>query len=250
MATQPADVLHMDRAILWRGALLFLPLIAFSLALSGLTVQSMWRDEVDALRFSQEPLGALLVNFARPAWNGPLYYVLLRVWVALVGSSAFSLRYLSLLSGVLGVAALYRLGRAWFSPLVGYAAALLMACSPYMVWYSQEAKMYALLPALAVAVIYLYGRVLAGGDWRLWPAIVALTWILAGLHVMGALLVPLLVVLWFIWWPQSRSLWRFGLISLAGCVLPGLLVLPWALPLLTKRRLAKGCPRSRFFTVG
>ena len=234
MATQPADVLRMNRAILWWGALLFLPLLAFSLGLSGLTAQSLWRDEVDALRFSQAPLLSLAGNFARPGWNGPLYYVLLRVWVALAGSSAFSLRYLSLLSAVLGVAALYRLGRAWFSRPIGYAAALLMACAPYLVWYSQEAKMYAMLPALAVALLFLYRRALAGGDWRLWPAIIALTWALAGLHVIGALSVPLLIVLWFVWWPQARPLWRFGLVSLAGCVLPGLLVLPWALPLLRR----------------
>jgi mannosyltransferase len=232
MATQPAGGLGINRSILWWGALLFLPLLAFSLGLSGLTVQSLWRDEVDALRFSQVPLLSLAGNFARPGWNGPLYYVLLRIWLTLAGSSAFSLRYLSLLSGVLGVVALYRLGRAWFLRPIGYMAALLMACAPYLVWYSQEAKMYAMLPALAVALLFLYRRVLAGGDWRLWPAIVALTWVLAGLHVIGALIVPLMIVLWFVWWPQARSLWPFGLISLAWCVLPGLLVLPWALPLL------------------
>ena len=173
MATKPAYVLQMDRAVLWRGALLMLPLLAFTLCLSGLTAQSLWRDEVDALHFSQAPLSALVDNFSRPGWNGPLYYVLLRVWVALTGRSAFSMRYFSLLSGLLGVAALYRLGRAWSSRLVGYTAALLMACSPYMVWYSQEVKMYALLPTLAVAVLASYGRALAGGHWRWWPVAVA-----------------------------------------------------------------------------
>jgi mannosyltransferase len=234
MATQPAIVLRVDRAILWRGALLLFPLVAFSLSLSGLTVQSLWRDEVDALLFSRAPLDSLVSNFVRPGWNGPLYYILLRVWVSFVGSSEFGLRYLSTLSGVLGATALYRLGRAWFSRAVGYTAAVLMACSPYLVWYNQEAKMYALLPALAVAILFLYRRALTGGDWRLWPVLVALTWVMAGLHVIGALIVLLMAVLWFVWWPQSRSLWRLGLISLAGCMLPGLLVLPWVLPILRR----------------
>jgi mannosyltransferase len=232
MAIQLELLLRIDRAILWRGALLLLLLFAFALPVSGLTVQSLWRDEVDALRFSQVPLGSLVDSLSRPGWNGPLFYVLLRVWVALTGSSAFSLRYLSLLSGVLGVAALYRLGRAWFSRVVGYAAALLMACAPYVVWYEQEAKMYALLPALAVAVLWLYDRALRGGDWRLWSVLVALTWLMAGMHVMGALIVPLMVVLYFLWWPVARARWRSALVALAGCVLPGLVALPWALPLL------------------
>jgi mannosyltransferase len=164
MASQPAYALRMDRTVLWRGALLLLLLFAYALPLSGLTTQSLWRDEVDALRFSQAPLSTLANNFSRPGWNGPLYYVLLRVWVALAGTSAFSLRYLSLLCGLLGVALLYRLGETWFSRVVGYVAALLMACAPYMIWYGQEAKMYALLPVLAMAVLLVYGRALAGLD--------------------------------------------------------------------------------------
>jgi mannosyltransferase len=232
MATTSTYVLRVDRAILWRGALLLLLLFAFSLPLAGLTVQSMWRDEVDALRFSQAPLGTLVTNFSRPGWNGPLYYVLLRVWVAGTGRSAFSLRYLSLLSNLIGVATLYRLGRAWFSRVVGFAAALLMTCAPYMVWYAQEVKMYAMLPLLAIAILYLYRRALAGRDWRLWPLVVLLVWVLAGLHVMGALIIPLLALLFCVWWPVSRPQLRPALVALGSSLLPVLIVLPWALPIL------------------
>jgi mannosyltransferase len=234
MAIQLELLFRIDSDTLWRGALLLLLLFAFALPISGLTAQSLWRDEVDALRFSRVSLGSLVESFSRPGWNGPLFYVLLRVWVALAGGSAFSLRYLSLFAGTLGVATLYRLGRAWFSRIVGYAAALLMACAPYMVWYEQEAKMYALLPLLAVAVLWVYSRALRGGDWRLWPILVALTWVMAAMHVMGALIVPLMVALYFLWWPVARTRWRSALVALAGCVLPGLVALPWALPLLRR----------------
>jgi 4-amino-4-deoxy-L-arabinose transferase-like glycosyltransferase len=234
MATKPAYVVQMDRNVLWRGALLLLLLLAFSLRLSGLTLQSLWRDEVDALLFSQKPLREMIGNFSRPGWNGPLYYVLLRVWVALTGTGEFSLRYLSLLSGVLGVALLYRLGREWFTRPVGYAAALMMACAPYMVWYGQEVKMYALLPTLALAVLWLYGQALAGRDWRLWPIIVALTWTLIGVHVLGILIVPVMGALLLVWWPAARRQWCPALVAMAGCLLPALIALPWALPLLRR----------------
>jgi hypothetical protein len=41
-----------------------------------------------------------------------------------------------------------------------------------------------------------------------------------------------MIALWFAWWPVARQQWRVSLVALAGCVLPGLLILPWALPVL------------------
>ena len=230
---RPTSGLDLDLDLLKRGGLLCLLLLAFAVRLPGLTSQSLWRDEVDALRFSQESLSTLLRNFSRPGWNGPLYYLLLRVWVSLADRSEFALRYLSLLSSVLGVAALYRLGRDWFYPLLGSVAALLMAASPYAVWYAQEAKMYALLAPLVLGVLYLYRQALESRDGRLWVLVVVGVWVLMGLHVMGALLIPVLAVLLVLWWPLvRRDGLRFVGISLGLCLLPALVVLPWAGPML------------------
>ncbi len=221
-----------DRRILKQGALLFVLLLAFALRVSGLTAQSMWRDEIDALEFSQASLPTLVGYFVRPGWNGPLFYVFLRPWVALAGRSEFGLRYFSLWFSVLGVALLYRLGRAWFSPPAGALAALLSAVSAYMVWYAQELKMYALVCTLVLVVLYVYRLAIQRADWRLWVAVIILTWVTAGVHIMGALLVPVLVLLFVVWWPRSRSQWKVALVALAGVALPGLVAGPWALPTL------------------
>ncbi len=223
-----------DRSVLARGGLLLLLLLAFAVRLVGLTTQSMWRDEIDALRFAEAPLDTLLDNFGRVGWNGPLFYLLLRPWLMVVGRSELALRYFSLWFGVVGVALAYRLGREWFSRRVGGLAALLMALSPYMVWYAQELKMYALLCVLAQGVIYVYHRALREGDWRAWTAVVALSWAAVGVHIMGALLIPLLVLLLGVWWPWSRAQWRQALIALTATLLPGLLVGPWAIPALLR----------------
>ena len=225
---------NVDRQVLRQGGLLLLILLAFAIRISGLTAQSLWRDEVDALRFSQEPLTTLVSNFARQGWNGPLFYVFFRYWVDLVGSSEFSLRYFSLWFGVLSVGLVYRLGRVWFSPLVGGVGTLLAACSPYMVWYAQEAKMYALLCALALGTLLLYHYTLKGEHWRLWTVIVALTWVTAGTHVLGTLLIPVMVSLFFVWWPISRRQWRQALVALGGTLLPGILVARWVFSLLVR----------------
>jgi mannosyltransferase len=224
----------MNRQILGRGTLLLLLLLCFAVRISGLTAQSMWRDEVDALRFSQAPLETLVANFTRPGWNGPLFYVLLRYWVALTGQSAFALRYFSLCSSVLAVAGIYRLGRQWLSPLVGGLAALFMACSPYMVWYGQETKMYALLCALVLATLYLYHRALSKDDWRAWLAMLLLTWATIAVHIMGGLMVPLMVALFFVWWPVARAHWRQMLLVMGITILPMVAALPWVFPVLIR----------------
>jgi len=190
-----------NRELLWRGLLLAILLLAFATRIGGLTAQSLWRDEVDALRFSQAPLTRMVANFTRPGWNGPLFYVLLRAWIALVGQSAFALRYLSLCFGVLVVACTHRIARIWFPAPTSALSALLLATSPYMVWYGQEAKMYALLSVLAIATLYAYVQALKGGHWASWALVLVLTWISIGVHIMGGLLIPVMIVLFFVWWP-------------------------------------------------
>jgi hypothetical protein len=80
----------------------------------------------------------------------------------------------------------------------------------------------------------LYHYTLKGEHWRLWTAIVALTWVTAGTHVLGTLLIPVMVALFFVWWPISRHQWRQALAALGGTLLPGVLVARWVFPLLVR----------------
>jgi len=98
-----------------RWALVAVIGLAFALRVIGLDGQSLWRDEVDAIRFAQSSLPDLLRTFVTPGQNGPLYFLLLRPWLSLAGRSEFALRFLSLLFGVLAVPLTYRLARELFS---------------------------------------------------------------------------------------------------------------------------------------
>ncbi|HEY84973.1 MAG TPA: hypothetical protein G4N96_07685, partial [Chloroflexi bacterium] len=118
-------------------------LLAFALRVYHLDAQSLWRDEVDAIRYSSGSLGYLLSVLPQEGHNGPLYFAALRLWRALTGDSEFSLRYFSTVGGVLMVALTYQVARQFrLARAVGVIAALLAAASPYLIWYSQEAKMY------------------------------------------------------------------------------------------------------------
>jgi mannosyltransferase len=63
-----------------RVYLIFLMLVAFAWRVQGLTNQSLWRDEVDAVYFALRNLPETLAMFVRVADNGPLYFLMLRLW--------------------------------------------------------------------------------------------------------------------------------------------------------------------------
>ncbi|MFN2110520.1 MAG: glycosyltransferase family 39 protein, partial [Anaerolineae bacterium] len=137
--------------------------VAFLVRVISLDTQGLWRDEVDQWRFALQSWGEMLRNFTRAGWNGPLYSPLMRIWIALTGDSVFAMRYFSLLWGVVGVALLYVLVKrlvddAKFGEGAAQWSALLLALSPYMVWYAQEIKMYTWVPMLVLLALYALDR--------------------------------------------------------------------------------------------
>src|SRR5690349_8154341 len=94
-----------------RFYLLLLVLAAFAWRVQGLSNQSLWRDEVDAVYFALRNLRETLGMFKRGADNGALYFLTLRPWFYLVGASAFALRYPSALAGTLSVPLLWQVAR-------------------------------------------------------------------------------------------------------------------------------------------
>ncbi len=170
-----------------------------------------------------------------PGWNGPLYTVAMRPWIGLTGDSPFALRYSSLLFGVLAVPLTYVLGRRFLGAAVGLVGAALVALSPHLVWYSQEAKMYSAILALGLLAVYALRRAIdqaSGvssnfGSLAWWAAMVGSTTLAVYTHILAALLIPLEVALALVWWPRTRRHGRGALIALAFLTLPYLPLLAW-----------------------
>ncbi len=127
-------------------------LLAFALRMYRLGADSLWYDETVSVHLAGKSLPDLVAHTAGDI-HPPGYYVLLHAWTRLAGSGEFSAAYLSLFFGMLLVPLAYRLALWVFGRRAGVLAALLVAISPYNLWYSQEVRMYTLGAVLGVGVL-------------------------------------------------------------------------------------------------
>jgi mannosyltransferase len=147
--------------------------LAAALRFYRLDAQSYWHDEGNSLHLAGEN-APVIIRSAAADIHPPGYYLLLSLWRAGLGETEFSLRGFSALAGVATVALLLCLGREFFDGPTALAAAALGAVNPFLVYYSQEARMYALLAALSAASFLLFSRWLRRSGqppaWRAWRA--------------------------------------------------------------------------------
>jgi len=110
--------------------------------------QSYWYDEAITVDLVRRPFDAMLGAVPQSESTPPLYYVLAWIWSHIFGTGEASLRSLSAVIGTATVPATYAAGREFVSTRSAFVAAALVAVSPLLVWYSQEARAYALLVLL------------------------------------------------------------------------------------------------------
>jgi hypothetical protein len=134
-------------------------LLGFALRSHQLGAQSFWFDEGWSWHVASSAWPDMLSILRTIDSHPPLYYALLKVWMALAGSSDVSLRLVSALAGAAAIPLVYALSQRWFRDrALAMVAALWLACNPAHVFYSQETRMYALAVFFAGMAVY--------GAWR------------------------------------------------------------------------------------
>ena len=80
------------------------------------------------------------------------------MWARIFGFGEAGLRSLSALAGVLTVPVAYGIGAKLCTRRVGVVLAALTACSPLLIWYSQEARSYELLVLLTAVSLLIFAH--------------------------------------------------------------------------------------------
>jgi mannosyltransferase len=132
-----------------------LVLVAGALRLSTLGLQSFWYDEAfTPVHVLHASLWATLRSVVHHENTPPLWYVIAWAFSRVLGSGALALRLPSALFGIATVPVAWAIGRELAGRRAAIACAALVAVNPLFVWYSQEARAYALF-VLAAAVAML-----------------------------------------------------------------------------------------------
>jgi hypothetical protein len=214
------------------GTLITLTLVAFLLRAPHLDAQSLWRDEVDVIRLAGESTSQWAQQLGRAGFNGPLYHLVMQGWLSLAGESEFALRYLSLCFGVLAIPLVYRAGKRLVGRQAAVMAAALVAISPYLVWYSQDAKMYTTVTALTLLGMVCLLEALATGQLRWWAGFLLFASLSLYVHILSVLMIPVYAAAFLVARPLPQGQWRRGLIAFGLLTLPYLPLAIWQLPLM------------------
>ena len=163
-----------------------------------LAEQSFWLDEAYTERLVRMSLGGMLHQVPITESTPPVYYVLAWCWTHAFGYSEFAVRSLSALAGILTVPVVYALTLRLTGRRAAVIAGTLVAFSPLLIWYSQEARAYALATLLSTVSLLCFVAFLDSGE-RRWLAgwTVASTLGLATHYFVGFVVGPELA--WLLW---------------------------------------------------
>lgn len=210
----------------WPYALIAITAVAAIVRFATLGVQSYDHDEaVTAARVLHPSLFDTLSVVARGERSPPLYYVLAWLWSRVFGTGEVGLRSLSALVGTVTVPVAYRAAAELVDRRrIALLAAGFVALNPYLVWYSQEARSYALMALFAAAAFLYFARSLNRPSPRslgLWALASALA--LCSHYFSVFLVVPQAI------WLLARRRWRRqAALAVGSVVIVGLALIPLA----------------------
>jgi len=202
--------------------------------------ESLWMDEGLSIGIASQPLfdipGVLRVD-----GSPPLYYMLLSVWMDVVGNGPGETQGLSVAIALLSIPGGLWAGWSLFGRRAGLICAALCAVNPFLTGYAQETRMYALMLVLSLLATTAFLHVFAFGRRRYLPLFAALLALMLYTHNWGlflaAGLVCALVPCWYVSEVRA-SFWRDALLGFGGA---GLLYVPW-LPTLLHQVQHTGAP--------
>lgn len=144
--------------------LVLILIIGTALRIYNLGNTDFWLDEASSIFFANN----IGLCFISKDPNPPLYIILLSFWLKLFGKEEYIIRLLSVIFGVLAIFVSYKLGTYLFNKHAGLINAFILSISPFHIWYSQEARGYALFCFLVLLTSYLFFLALEKDKNYLW----------------------------------------------------------------------------------
>lgn len=230
-----ASVSTRQRILLGLAGLLIVSFLLRSTAIYA----RYWIDEGLSVGIAGHPLDQI-PGLLRQDGSPPLYYLILGVWIRLIGDGEARTHALSLGFALLTIPAGWALARTLFSERAAWFTAVIAALIPFLSYYAQETRMYALVVALSLTTAGAYALVYLQ-DRRRWMALFVLAGTaLAYTHNWGLFLLAGTALALLPRVVSGRVRWRDALLGYGAIAL---LYAPW-LPTLLYQAGHTGAPWS------
>ena len=168
-------------------SILFLGLILRLVSIN----QGLWLDEATSAILARDfSFFDILTKFSPGDFHPPLYYLILKLWSFVFGTSELGLRSLSIFTGVASIFVLYLIVKELFNRRAALVSSLLLATSGLHIYFSQEARMYVLASFFVLLSIYFFVKMVKGGragNWICFSIFIALSGMT---HYLTLLMLP------------------------------------------------------------
>jgi hypothetical protein len=172
-----------------RWAVVLMTVAALAIRLVRLDYRGMWTDEFHTLDAVLLPWDQLIIERLRSG-HLPTYFIFMKAWTTLFGTSDWALRLPSALAGALIVPATAYFVRPWLPKRLAWIVIGVACVNGTTVWASQEARMYSMLVVAATFAHGAFMRAAFAGERGAW----IVYWVAA---ILGTALQPVMA-LWVI----------------------------------------------------
>src|SRR6187402_689377 len=192
-------------------ALAALCILFIAARLWGLAASCLWFDEIFSVHAAEHSWNSLPWFVALDLIHPPLFYILLKFWIAIGGDGLLWLRLFPVLFSVIALVPFLLLGRELKVPTWTKALALfLLAVNGPMIKWAQFVRMYTLLMCVSLFSIWVFARYFNRGKGLIPLTIVNI--LLVYTHYYGWLVLAAEVVAILIF---QRIKWR-GVAAMVG----------------------------------
>jgi uncharacterized membrane protein len=213
-----------------RYSLFFLVLIialGAALRFYKLDFQSLWYDEIHSVNGADPDLNILQVIEYAKTDQPPAFFILLHLWFKTFHFNDLYARALVALIGVLGIIAMYFLGKEFKDDQTGFFAALLTSVNYFHINYSQEVRFYSLLFLGSVLSFLFFLKVLRNPSLLNLALYTASITLILYTHYFGFVVYASHAIIFLalqLFYGFDKKLFFRGLI---GAVIAAILISPW-----------------------
>jgi len=202
----------------------FVVLIAAFVRIYPLKHEALSGDELFSARVAESHMRDAYIMVRDDLVHPPLYYLFLKIGIAIAGKGMLGLRWLSLVAGLLTIPLVWLVGlRLGSGNAAGPLAAAIVSLSAYDIYYSQEARSYAIYTLLVLLFALWLSVIVKKQSVRLWTVGAGLIAMLLYVHYVAV------VYVFFGMLALCLSDAKFSVkkIAVAITAADGILFLPW-----------------------